>query len=85
MRINDLFDKIYLINMDKDKDRLEHMLNRFKEWSIEDYQRIQGGGVFTEIPEGICRNFSYDTPGYALGSADCRHSHLAAIRDANIH
>lgn len=44
MRINDLFDKIYLINMDKDKDRLEHMLNRFKEWSIEDYQRIQGGG-----------------------------------------
>lgn len=83
--INTFFDKIYLINLDKDKDRLEDIMKFIEKNFIENYVRVPGVQVETplsEIPKYVYRNFIKGGEKYIRGSIGCRLSHLSAIIDA---
>jgi GR25 family glycosyltransferase involved in LPS biosynthesis len=85
--INTFFDKIYLINLDKDKERLEYMMEFVENNSIENYIRVPGAQVdapLSDIPEYVYRNFNKNEEKYIRGSIGCRLSHLSVINDAKI-
>lgn len=83
--VNNFFDKIYFINMDKDVARLEHMVSELQNQNISDIIRITGEVVDTpldQIPENVYRNFNRKDEKYVLGQLGCRLSHLSAIAHA---
>lgn len=77
--IDDFFDKIFYINLDKDTRRNENIINEFKKYNITNYERIPGV-VFEEVPDNFYwRNFNKVSEKYILGGMGCRASHKLAI------
>lgn len=84
MTVNDYFDKIYYLNLAKDKDRNQHILDQFAKYDITNFERIEGI-VYDDVPEGhLWRNFNIDrlTKGYVLGALGCRATHIKAVQKA---
>ena len=55
--IDTYFDKVFYLNLDKDVDRNENMLQQFKKHDINNFERVSGV-VFNEIPDKhLWRNF----------------------------
>lgn len=91
--IDNYFDKVFYLNLDKDIDRNENILSQFKKYDINNFERISGV-VFDEIPDKyLWRNFiderdaafhvlGLDKTKHILGQLGCRASHLSAIRVA---
>jgi GR25 family glycosyltransferase involved in LPS biosynthesis len=82
--IDNYFNKVYYLNLDKDSDRNANMLSQFEKFNIQNYQRIPGLLV-EEIPDNrYWRNFNVEkiTEKYILGSIGCRNSHWRAVEDA---
>lgn len=80
--IDNFFDKVFYINMDKDVDRNEHIIKEFNKYNIKNYERISGV-EFKDIPEhSYWRNFNIKTKKYILGSMGCRASHKLIIDTA---
>jgi len=84
MDINQYFDKIYVINLDRDKARFEKISAHFKEVGIWNFERISAISINT-LPEiWQYRNFIKDDEKYILGSLGCRYSHIEAVKSANL-
>jgi GR25 family glycosyltransferase involved in LPS biosynthesis len=82
VNINEYFDKILYINMDKDKDRNENLLQQFEKLGITNFERITGKEFFYKPYREDFRNFIKDDQKYILGQLGCRSSHISAIRHA---
>jgi len=77
--LNNFFDKVFYINLDKDINRNKNILSQFKKYNITNYERIPGV-VFNSIPDkSFWRNFNKFDEKYILGSMGCRASHKLAI------
>jgi GR25 family glycosyltransferase involved in LPS biosynthesis len=75
--LNNFFDKIFYINLDKDIERNQNLLSQFKKFNITNFERISGV-EFQEIPDKMYwRNFNLNALNekYILGSMGCRASH----------
>lgn len=82
IKIDEYFDRIFYINMAKDADRNEHMIEQFKKFNITNYERVEGI-EFKEIPfKAHCRNFIKDDEKYIKGQLGCREAHFECIRIA---
>jgi GR25 family glycosyltransferase involved in LPS biosynthesis len=78
------FDMVYYINMDKDVDRNEHMIELLKRQGIQKYKRIPGVIVEGEIDTRNYRNFNKFEEKYVRGHLGSRASHLSAVIDAKM-
>lgn len=78
--INTYFDKIFYINLAKDQDRNEYMVNQFREIGITNFERIEGVIYNTIPPHSLWRNFIKTDEKYIINSLGCRDSHLKAIK-----
>ena len=84
MTVNDYFDKIYYLNLAKDTDRNESILEEFAKYDITNFERIEGTIIDTIPDKSLWRNFNVDllTDKYILGGLGCRATHLKAIKKA---
>ena len=78
--INSLFDKIFYINLKRDVERNDYMINQFKQFGITNYERFEAVEC-TEVPDkSLWRNFNKQDDKYVKGSVGCRHSHLGVLK-----
>jgi len=80
--INTYFDKIFYINLEKDKDRNASMISQFEKFGITNYERFNAftGGFIPN--EHAYRNFNNKEHRYVVNSLACRESHLSVIKIA---
>lgn len=82
--INKYFDKIFVINLDKDSERLSNIKSQFDKFGIWNWERISGIHI-EELPDfWQWRNFIKDGQKYILGGIGCRYSHIEAVRQSLI-
>jgi len=75
--LNNFFDKIFYINLNKDTERNQNLLFQFEKYNITNFERIFGV-EFEQIPDKTYwRNFNLNSLNekYILGSMGCRASH----------
>lgn len=78
--INSLFDKIFYINLKRDVERNDYMINQFKQFGITNYERFEAVEC-TEVPDkSLWRNFNKQDDKYVKGSVGCRLSHLGVLK-----
>lgn len=84
MTVNEYFDKIYYLNLAKDTDRNESILQEFAKYNITNFERIEGTIIDTIPDRSLWRNFNADllSDKYILGGLGCRATHLKAIKKA---
>lgn len=70
--INDIIDKIYIINLDSRKDRWETITNHLNDINISNYERISATKV----------DINCDISTTKLAQISCFHSHLKTLRKA---
>jgi len=94
--INDYFDKIYLINLDRRKDRMEAVTKELEAAKIKNYKRVSAVDFPVEdikkFPKKLYRNFHLHAikeedkeefeKKYIAASIGVRKSHLSCIKDA---
>ena len=75
--LNNYFDKIFYINLDKDTNRNQNLLTQFEKYNITNYERVPGVEFTYAVEEIYWRNFNTDKVSlkYVLGSMGCRASH----------
>lgn len=79
--LDNYFDKIFYINLDKDVDRNRNILEQFSKYSITNYERLSATEL-TEVPKNhLWRNFNVQflSKKYILGSLGTRNSHWRII------
>jgi len=83
MNLNTYFDKIYYINLDKDKERNFSVLEQFKRWNITNFKRFPAVEIKEKPDNYLYRNFirKHDRK-YLLGALGCRQSHIEVIKEA---
>lgn len=82
VNVNEYFDKILYINMDRDVSRNRSMLDQFEKLGITNFHRIEGSALIS-LPQPIShRNFIKNDEKYVRGQLGCRQSHLNAIQYA---
>jgi hypothetical protein len=78
--INSFFDKIFYINLKRDVERNDYMINQFKEFGITNYERFEAIEC-TQVPDKhIWRNFNKQDDKYIKGSVGCRESHVGVLK-----
>lgn len=78
--INQYFDKIFYINLEKDVDRNANMLKQFEKFGITNYERFEAN-TYNFIPAQECfRNFNIKEDRYVINSLGCRASHLGVVK-----
>ena len=82
ININEYFDKIFYLNLDKDTSRNESILNQFKELNITNFERVPGVEIIDIPLREHYRNFIKDNFKYIKGQIGCREAHLKAIQIA---
>lgn len=84
IRLDEYFDKIFYINMQKDRDRDSHMIEQFKKFSISNYERVEGVSLsLPEVPPiSHWRNFNKKDEKYVKGQLGCRAAHLECVKIA---
>lgn len=84
MDINKYFDKIFVINLDKDTERFEKISNHLKEIGIWNFERIPAISIDTLPDFWQFRNFIKNDDKYILGGLGCRYSHIEAVRLSHV-
>jgi GR25 family glycosyltransferase involved in LPS biosynthesis len=84
LNINEYFDRIFYLNLDKDAKRNDSILSQFKELNITNFERVAGVEVDDLPMRTKYRNFIKDDLKYIKGQLGCREAHLSAIRLAKI-
>lgn len=80
MTIDTFFDKIFYINMKKDVERNDYMIDQFRKFGITNYERFEAVEC-DEIPEEhLWRNFNKKDEKYIKGSVGCRDSHIGILK-----
>lgn len=84
MTVNEYFDKIYYLNLAKDTDRNESILQELAKYDITNFERIEGVTLDSIPDKSLWRNFNVEllTDKYILGGLGCRATHLKAIKKA---
>lgn len=82
VNINEYFDKILYINMDKDVSRNHGMIKQFEKLGITNFQRIAGSDLISLSQPISYRNFIKTDEKYIRGQLGCRRAHLNAIKYA---
>jgi glycosyl transferase family 25 len=78
--IDTFFDKIFYINLKRERSRDIYMINQFKKLGITNYERFEAIEC-KEIPDKVLwRNFNKRDEKYIKGSIGCRDSHLGIIK-----
>ena len=85
VNINEYFDKILYINMDKDVSRNLSMIQQFEKFGITNFQRIAGSDLITLSEPISYRNFIKNDERYIKGQLGCRRAHLNAVKYAKSH
>lgn len=80
ININEYFDKIFYINMEKDIDRNINILSEFEKYDITNYERFQGIVCDEISPEPEWRNFIHKHEKYIKGNIGSRLSHIGIIK-----
>ena len=81
--VNHIFNMVYYINMEKDTDRNDNILNLFKAHNITNYTKVQGRCVdYKQVDPMLYRNFNERDEKYVNGALGCRQGHVMAIQDA---
>lgn len=78
--VDSYFDKVFYINLEKDKSRNSNMIEQFKRFGISNFERVEG-----VVPLGIpslseYRNFIKMDHKYIIGQLGCRSAHLNCIQ-----
>lgn len=82
MHLNEYFDKIYLINLDKRTDRLKHAEATLSSQQIA-FQRFAAVRPrFEKLRYEYYSNFEKQYERYIIGQCGCKMSHLLAVADA---
>ena len=79
--IDNYFDKVFYLNLDKDVERNNKMVQQLKKYNITNYERISATQL-DEIPNyQYWRNFNVEllSERYIKGQLGCRNSHWRAI------
>lgn len=84
VNINEYFDKILYINMDKDGDRRQNMIKQFEKFGITNFHRIAGSDLISMPNPTSYRDFIKSEEKYIKGQLGRRQSHLNAIQHAKI-
>jgi len=79
LQLDNYFDKIFYINLQKDTRRNEFMITQFHKYGISNYERVEAIELKEPPGQQECRNFNKNEPKYILGSASCRASHIKCI------
>lgn len=90
IKIDEYFDKVFYINMNKDKERNAYMIKQFEQFNINNYERIEAvepeqgflSDIANSIPISQYRNFIKNEHRYIVGQYYCRASHIKAIEYA---
>lgn len=84
MNVNLFFDKIFYINLDKDVDRNEKIIQQFKKYNIHNYERVSATVVDLVPDISYWRNFNKKKldEKYVLGSLGCRNSHWRIMKNS---
>jgi GR25 family glycosyltransferase involved in LPS biosynthesis len=77
--INTYFDKIFYINLRKDTDRNQRMMQQFGQLGITNYERIEAIPAAGLPHVALYRNFNKKDEKYITGQIGCRASHLHCI------
>jgi len=84
LTIDSYFDKVFYINLDKDTDRNDRMIEQLNKFNISNYKRISAT-LINEIPDKIYwRNFNVErlTEKYILGAIGARNSHFRIMQES---
>ena len=77
--LDNYFDKIFYINLKRDVVRNSRMLEEFRKYNINNFERVDGV-IYDSIPDrNLWRNFNKSDEKYVIGSLGCRDSHLKVI------
>jgi GR25 family glycosyltransferase involved in LPS biosynthesis len=68
--------------MPEDTDRNSHMINQFKMYGIENFERVDGIKIERHPSISEYRNFIKSEPKYIIGQLGCRAAHLNCIKIA---
>lgn len=84
ININTYVDKIFFINMDKDTERLNALLEQFKKHNITNYERVSGMVVSDTEGYELMGPFDNkcDPEKYKIGSIGCLLTHKKIIEMA---
>lgn len=88
LTLDNYFDKVFYINLKKDTDRNQNMINQFNQFGITNYERFEGVeptqgyelDLNSESVKYSIRNFIKNDYRYVLGTYYCRKSHLEVIK-----
>lgn len=80
--LDNYFDKIFYINLEKDTLRNEKIILQFLKYNVTNYERIEAV-TLSQIPDLLYyRNFIKNQPKYIQGQLSCRASHIKCITTA---
>jgi hypothetical protein len=77
--IDNYFDKIFYINLKRDVVRNSRMLEEFRKYNINNFERVDGVMYDSISDRNLWRNFNKSEEKYVIGSLGCRDSHLKVI------
>ena len=79
--VNDYFDKVFYINLDRNTGRRASMEAQFERWGITNAERVRAVEPAELQPDRMDRrNFIKDNEKYNLGTLACRASHVKCVR-----
>lgn len=79
LKIDEYFDKVFYINLERDRARNSKMLEQFKQFGITNFERVEGV-IRPHIPHmREWRNFNKSDEKYIIGGVGCRDAHLKCI------
>lgn len=75
--IDNYFNKVFYLNLDKDVERNANMIAQFEKYNISNYERVPATTLDTIPDQTYWRNFNVDrlSEKYILGSLGCRNTH----------
>lgn len=79
--VDNYFDKVFYLNLKKDVDRNQNMIEQFDRYGIKNYERIEGTNLESVPDKSYWRNFNLEfiNEKYIKGSLGCRNTHWRAI------
>lgn len=77
----EFIDKIYVINLDKAKDRWDNCIKQFEKYNIENYERLSASLIdkLSDVELKYLNYMKKSNPSYILGSYGCRLSHIRIL------
>lgn len=72
LTIDNYFDRIFYLNLDKDSVRNRQMVEQFEKFGISNYERVSAIEIEHMPPKETYRNFIKNAPQYIIGNTGAR-------------